>query len=87
MEEREMKTIDTMEALDLFTKMYSEKHNGQLLEPGEKTIAILKNCTLIVELTEDKELKMEFLGSEPIYIDENLDMYVTDGEDDEDDSD
>lgn len=69
-----------MEALELFTKMYAEKHNGQLLEPGEKTIAILKNCTLIVELTEDKELKMEFLGSEPIYIDENLDMYITDGE-------
>ncbi len=82
-----MKTIDTMEALDLFTKKYSEKNNGKPFEPGEKRIAILKNCTMIVELTKDKELKMEFFGSEPIYIDENLDMYVTDGEDDEDDSD
>lgn len=79
-----MKTIDTMEALELFTKMYAEKYNGQLLEPGEKGVAVLKNCTMIVELTEDKVLKMEFSGSEPIYIDENLDMYVADGEGDED---
>ena len=73
--------MNTIEAFNLFTEKYSEKYEGQKLELGEKAIAIFKNCTLIVELTEDdKELKINFSGSEPIYIDENVDAYVMKGE-------
>ena len=75
--------MNTIEAVDLFARKYSEKYEGQKLELGEKAIAIFKNCTMIVELNEDNELKVNFSGSEPIYIDENLDLYVMDSESDE----
>lgn len=46
------------------------------LEPGDKAVAILKNCVMIVEADENKKLKIAFTGDEPIVIDDDLDMYV-----------
>ena len=48
------------------------------LEPGDKAVAILKNCVMIVEADENKKLKIAFTGDEPIVIDDDLDMYVED---------
>ena len=59
--------INTTEALNLFCEK---------MEPGDKEVAILNNCTMIIELTQDKELKISFSGNEPIFINDNLDMYV-----------
>lgn len=67
--------INITEAFNSFSEKYSEKYKNQKLEPGDKRIAILKNCIMIVELTEDEGLKFEFSGGEPIFIDEELDMY------------
>lgn len=72
--------MNAIEAYNLFTEKYLEKYEGQKLEPGEKAVAVFKNCTMIVELTEDNELKVEFSGLEPIYIDEDVDAYAMDDE-------
>ncbi|MFR7603918.1 MAG: hypothetical protein ACLUV3_03545 [Oscillospiraceae bacterium] len=68
--------INTIEAFNLFCEKYAEKNKNQKLEPGDKAVAILKNCVMIVEADEDKKLKITFTGDEPIVIDDDLDMYV-----------
>lgn len=69
--------INTTEAFNLFCKKYSEKYKNQKMEPGDTEVAILNNCTMIVEICEeDKKLKISFSGNEPIFIDDSLDMYV-----------
>ena len=68
--------INTAKALELLNKQYKERYGeNSKLEPGETIIAILKNCTMMVKLNEDRELGVEFNGSEPFIIDESLDMY------------
>ena len=71
--------IDTNEAFNLFCEKYSEKYKNQKMEPGDTEVAVLNNCVMIVELGEGEEagkLKISFSGNEPIFIDDNLDMYV-----------
>lgn len=68
--------INAIEAFNLFCEKYAKKNKNQKLEPGDKAVAILKNCVMIVEADEDKKLKIAFTGDEPIVIDDDLDMYV-----------
>ena len=70
--------INAIEAFNLFWEKYAEKNKNQKLEPGDKVVAILKNCVMIVEADEDKKLKITFTGDEPIVIDDDLNMYVED---------
>ena len=71
--------INTAKALELFSKQYRERYGEERkFEPGETAVAILKNCTMIVKLNEDRELGVEFNGSEPFVIDESLNMYQED---------
>ena len=70
--------INEIEAFNLFCEKYAEKNKNQKLEPGDKVVAILKNCVMIVEADEDKKLKITFTGDEPIVIDDDLNMYVED---------
>ena len=68
--------IDTTKALELLNKQYKERYGEEhKLEPDETIIAILKNCTMIVKLKEDRTLGVEFNGADPFVIDESLDMY------------
>jgi len=45
------------------------------MESGEKAVAIFNNCIMIIEKADDG-LKIEFLGTQPIIINESYDMYV-----------
>ncbi len=67
--------INTTEAFNLFAKKYYDKYKNEKLEPGDKKIAVLKNCTMIVEVNEYKKVNIEILNDTPIFIDESLDMY------------
>ena len=67
--------IDTSEVLKLFAEKFAEKYDNRKFESGEKEVAILNNCIMIVEKIDD-ELKVEFLGTQPIIINESFDMYV-----------
>lgn len=49
--------INTIEAFNLFCEKYAEKNKNQKLEPGDKAVAILKNCVMIVEVDEDKKIE------------------------------
>ena len=67
--------IDTAEVLKLFAEKYAEKYDNRRMESGEKAVAIFNNCIMIIEKADDG-LKIEFLVTQHIIINESYDMYV-----------
>lgn len=48
-------------------------------ESGGTEVAVLNNCTMIISIPEKNHLSIKFT-SKPFYINENLDMYEEDEE-------
>ena len=49
------------------------------MEVGDTEVAVLNNCTMIISIPEKNHLSINFT-SKPFYINENLDMYEEDEE-------
>lgn len=49
------------------------------MEVGDTEVAVLNNCTMIISIPEKNRLSINFT-SKPFYINENLDMYEEDEE-------
>ena len=71
--------INEDKALRMFYEKYVEKHKGQSMEVGDTEVAVLNNCTMIISIPEKNRLSINF-NSKPFYINENLDMYEEDEE-------
>ena len=71
--------INEDKALRMFCEKYVEKHKGQSMEVGDTEVAVLNNCTMIISIPEKNHLSIKFT-SKPFYINENLDMYEEDEE-------
>ena len=71
--------INEDKALRMFYEKYVEKHKGQSMEVGDTEVAVLNNCTMIISIPEKNRLSINF-PSKPFYINENLDMYEEDEE-------
>ena len=71
--------INEDKALRMFYEKYVEKHKGQSMEVGDTEVVVLNNCTMIISIPEKNRLSINFT-SKPFYINENLDMYEEDEE-------
>ena len=71
--------INEDKALRMFYEKYVEKHKGQSMEVGDTEVAVFNNCTMIISIPEKNHLSINF-ASKPFYINENLDMYEEDEE-------
>ncbi len=71
--------INEDKALRMFCEKYAEKHKGQSMEVGDTEVAVLNNCTMIISIPEKNHLSINFT-SKPFYINEKLDMYEEDEE-------
>ena len=71
--------INEDKALRMFYEKYVEKHKGQSMEVGDTEVAVLNNCTMIISIPEKNRLSINFT-SKLFYINENLDMYEEDEE-------
>ena len=71
--------INEDKALRMFYEKYVEKHKGQSMEVGDTEVAVLNNCTMIISIPKEDHLSINFT-SKPFYINENLDMYEEDEE-------
>lgn len=67
--------MKTSDGIKLLLNKFKEKHKEKL-SPGEKIIGIFNNCTMIFCLNEDGEIKIEVSDTEPIIMDESLDVYM-----------
>ena len=66
--------INEDKAFRMFCEKYVEKHKGQSMKVGGTEVAVLNNCTMIISIPEKNRLSINFT-SKPFYINENLDMY------------
>lgn len=67
--------IDLKTALALYREKIAEKYGSEELEPGDKIVSVFDNCTMIVSMDDNKEVRVELVGGKPFYINGSLDIY------------
>lgn len=69
---------ELVEIINLATEQFKQEYGDDAkFEDGDEIVAVLNNCVLIVSL-ENSELKTQFIGGKPYYIDRSLSIYMED---------
>ncbi len=74
---------DIQKAVELASAAFKERYGQDAkLEDGDRIVCVMNNCTLIVSLN-DGNLKEEFIGGKPLRVDYTLEIYESEGNENE----